>query len=227
MSEKATVLIVEDKKDVLQINARLLRRRGHTVLTASCVKDCLDALSKTTPDMLILDIMLPDGSGYDICSAFRQKSDNPVMFLSGKDEIKDKVEGLERGGDYYLTKPYSFDELITVAERLLSRHLKQEERVRLTKGNLTLDLSENKAYVRGKDVCLTAKEFLLLLTLVRNENKIFSPAELYETVWGVPSGADTRTVRFHIANLKKKIDTENAGEYDIVSVYGKGYMFTP
>lgn len=184
MSEKATVLIVEDEKDVLQINARLLRRRGHTVLTASCVKDCLDALSKTTPDMLILDIMLPDGSGYDICSAFRQKSDNPVMFLSGKDEVKDKVEGLERGGDYYLTKPYSFDELIAVAERLLSRHLKQEERVRLTKGNLTLDLSENKAYVRGKDVCLTAKEFLLLLTLVRNENKIFSPAELYETVWG-------------------------------------------
>lgn len=226
MSEKATVLIVEDEEDVLQINARMLRRRGYTVLTASSVKECLDILSETTPDMLILDIMLPDGSGYDICSAFRKKSDNPVMFLSGKDEVKDKVEGLERGGDYYLTKPYSFDELIAVAERLLSRHLKQEEKVRLTKGDLMLDLSESKAYVRGEDACLTAKEFLLLLTFMRNENKIFSPAELYETVWGAPSGADTRTVRFHIANLKKKIDTENAEEYDIVSVYGKGYMFT-
>ena len=177
--------------------------------------------------MLILDIMLPDGSGMDICRNFRKSSDNPVIFLTGKSEVSDKVEGLGNGGDYYLTKPYSFDELIAVVSRLLTRHTKAEKKqVIITKGPITLDISKNKALVNGKDAHLTAKEFALLLVLIENENKIFSPEELYEFVWGAPSADDTRTIRFHIGNLKRKIDTKNAEDYDIVSVYGKGYLFT-
>lgn len=230
MDNKAAILIVEDEPDILNINARMLKRRGYDVITAENAEKCFDILSEYTPDLLILDIMLPDGSGYDICEKFRLKSDNPVIFLTGKTQVADKVEGLSRGGDYYLTKPYSFDELIAVAERLLSRHFKTKEKnARLdtvAKGALTLVLSKNKAYVNGKDASLTSKEFALLLILMKNENKIFSPDELYEAVWGVHPANDTRTVRFHIGNLKKKIDTENADGYDIVSVYGKGYSFT-
>jgi DNA-binding response OmpR family regulator len=85
---------------------------------------------------------------------------------------------------------------------------------------------KNKAFVNGKDAELTAKEFSLLLLLMKNEDKVFSPGELYEAVWGMPSANDTRTIRFHIRNLKKKIDTENSKDYDIVSIYGKGYSFT-
>ncbi len=223
---KPTILIVEDEPEVLRINARMLKRRGYDVITAGTVEESYRLLSSVAPDMLILDIMLPDGSGYDICEKFRRTSDNPVMFLTGKNEISDKVEGLGRGGDYYLTKPYSFDELIAVAERLLERHFKAIHSDFIQKGSLTLEISKNKAFVDGKDANLTVKEFALLLLLVKNENRIFSPKELYEAVWGVPSADDTRTIRFHIGNLKKKINTENADDYDIVSVYGKGYFFT-
>ncbi len=227
---KPSILIVEDEPEVLAINARLMRRRGYNVITAQTAGESFSKLEETVPDMLILDIMLPDGSGYDICTKFRETSDNPVIFLTGKDEISDKVEGLERGGDYYLTKPYSFDELLAVTERLLARHFKTKEKherlMRISKGALALDLSANKAFVGGRPAELTAKEFALLLLLVKNEDKIISPGELYEAVWGVPSADDTRTIRFHIGNLKRKIDTENADDYDIVSVYGKGYMFT-
>lgn len=227
---KPNILIVEDEPEVLKINARMLERRGYNVITASSVEESRRCLSKITPDMLILDIMLPDGSGYDICEDFRRISDNPVMFLTGKNEISDKVEGLGRGGDYYLTKPYSFDELLAVTERLLMRHFKTKEKYErshlIKKGSITLELSKNKAFVNGKDAKLTVKEFALLLLLMKNENKIFSPRELYEAVWGMPSADDTRTIRFHIGNLKKKINTENADDYDIISVYGKGYFFT-
>lgn len=230
MENNAAILIVEDEPEVLNINARMMKRRGYSVITALSAREALEHLAECTPDMLILDIMLPDGSGYDICREFRQKSDNPVIFLTGKTQICDKVEGLESGGDYYLTKPYSFDELFAVTERLMARHLKTKEKHEqleyIKKGSVTLVLSKNKAFVNGKDAELTSKEFALLLILMKNENVIFSPDELYEAVWGTRSVSDTRTVRFHIGNLKKKIDTENAEDYDIVSVYGKGYSFT-
>ncbi len=228
--EKATVLLVEDEFEILNINARMMARRGYEVLTAGNVKEGLLRLTEETPDMLILDIMLPDGSGYDICRRFREKSDSPVIFLSGKNEVSDKVEGLSAGADYYLTKPYSFDELIAVTERLLSRHFDSRKRYekgdRIEKGPLTLELTKNKAFVNGKDANLTLKEFALLLLMAKNENRVFSPGELYETVWNIPSADDTRTIRFHIGNLKKKIGTESHDDYDIVSVYGKGYYFT-
>lgn len=224
------ILIVEDEKEVLDINARMLRRRGYQVISARSEKESLRILSEQIPDMLILDIMLPDGSGYDICEEFRRISDNPVIFLTGKNKISDKVKGLEHGGDYYLTKPYSFDELLAITERLLKRHFYENEKHKqsdfIKKGSIMLELSKNKAFINGKDANLTMKEFALLLLLMKNENIIFSPDKLYEAVWGTPSADDTRTIRFHIGNLKKKIKTENARDYDIVSVYGKGYYFT-
>ena len=218
-----TILIVEDEPEVLQINVRMMKRRGYCVMAADTAKAAYRCLEETTPDLLILDIMLPDGSGYEICQKFRLKSDNPVIFLTGKSEVRDKVEGLQRGGDYYITKPYTFDELVAAAERLLARHTHAQ---RIAKGSLSLDLSQSKAFVGTMDAGLTAKEFAILLHLMRNEDKIISPKELYQKIWGAPSADDTRTIRFHIGNLKKKIDTQNAEDYDIVSVYGKGYYFT-
>lgn len=230
MDNKATILIVEDEAEILNINARMMKRRGYNVITAMSVEESLQCLSERIPDMLILDIMLPDGSGYDICEKFRRESDNPVIFLTGKNQLSDKVEGLGRGGDYYLTKPYSFDELLAVTQRLLTRHFnikeKHKQLEKINKGPLTLELSTSKAFVNGRDAYLTVKEFALLLILMKNEGKILSPEELYEEVWGTQSANDTRTIRFHIKNLKKKINTENAEDYDIISIYGKGYSFT-
>lgn len=153
-----------------------------------------------------------------------------MIFLTGKGETCDKVEGLGHGGDYYLTKPYDPDELLAVADMLIKRHLqtkkKREQLTRIVKGSLVLDIPKFKATVNGTDAELTAKEFALLLLLVQSENKEVPPHELYEKVWGTPSGEDIRTIRFHIKNLRRKIHADDANDYDIVSVYGKGYMFT-
>lgn len=228
--EKPTILVVEDETDVLRINARMLTRRGYTVYTSENCRQAYERLSIQTPDLLILDIMLPDGSGYDICEKFRSLSDHPVIFLTGKGDTCDKIEGLEHGGDYYLTKPYDPDELLAVADRLIKRHLqtkqKHEQLTTIVKGALVLDIQRSKATINGTDAELTVKEFALLLLLVQSEDKEVSPHELYEKVWGVPSGDDIRTIRFHIKNLRRKINADTTHDYDIVSVYGKGYMFT-
>ena len=150
--------------------------------------------------------------------------------MTGKSETQDKIEGLGRGGDYYLTKPYDPDELLAVVSRLIKRYLEMKQKhkqiTEIIKGSLSLDIPKARAAVNGVDAGLTAKEFALLLELLRNEDKVVSPQELYEKVWGVTAGGDTRTVRFHIKNLRKKINADNSNDYDIVSVYGKGYMFT-
>ena len=228
--EKPIILVVEDETDVLRINARMLTRRGYTVYTAENCRQAYERMENPTPDLLILDIMLPDGSGYDICERFRSTSDHPVIFLTGKGETCDKIEGLGHGGDYYLTKPYDPDELLAVADRLIKRHLqtkrKHERLTTIVKGSLTLDIPLSRTAVNGADAGLTVKEFSLLLLLVQSEDKVVSPHELYEKVWGTPSGDDIRTIRFHIRNLRRKIHADDAKDYDIVSVYGKGYMFT-
>ena len=171
--------MVEDETDVLRINARMLTHRGYTVYTAENCRQAYEKLTEPTPDLLILDIMLPDGSGYDICERFRSTSDHPVIFLTGKGETCDKVEGLGHGGDYYLTKPYDPDELLAVADRLIKRHLqtkqKHEQLTTIVKGALALDIPRTRATVNGVDAGLTVKEFALLLLLVQSEDKDVSP----------------------------------------------------
>lgn len=119
--KKSLILMVEDEEQVLNANCRMLRRRGYDVRTAQTVSEVYHQLEEQLPDLLILDIMLPDGNGLDICRHFREKTMNPVLFLSGKSDIRDKVEGLQQGGDYYLTKPYNFDEFLAVIQMLLER----------------------------------------------------------------------------------------------------------
>ncbi len=224
------ILMVEDEEDVLKINARIMKRHGYDVLTAGTCNEAYNILKTLTPDLLILDVMLPDGSGGDICEYFRVNSQSPVIFLTGKTEIADKIDGLKKGGDYYITKPYDTDELLAVVERLCQRQNEiiktQKQLTQLKKGSLELDIVKSKVTVNGKDALLTAKEFSLLLMLVQNEDKEVSCRDLFEKIWCVPWSDDIRTVRTHIKNLRKKLCAENAEDFDIVSSYGKGYTFT-
>ena len=228
--KKSLILMVEDEEQVLNTNCRMLRRRGYDVRTAQTVSEACQQIEEQLPDLLILDIMLPDGNGLDICRHFRKKTMNPVLFLTGKSDIRDKVEGLQQGGDYYLTKPYNFDEFLAVIQMLLERQKRMEENFQtsrqITIGSLRLDLSNGHAYLNNSDTGLTRTEFSLLRLLAENQEKIFSAKELYEAVWGSCAGTDTSTVRRHIFNLRGKIGAEYTDEYDIVSVYGKGYFFT-
>ena len=230
--KKSLILMVEDEEQVLNTNCRMLRRRGYDVRTAQTAAEAYHQLEEQLPDLLILDIMLPDGNGLDICRRFREKTMNPVLFLTGKSDIRDRVEGLQQGGDYYLTKPYNFDEFLAVIQMLLERQKRMEEKIKekfqssrqITIGSLRLDLSDGHAYLNNADTGLTRTEFSLLRLLAENQEKIFSAKELYEAVWGSCAGTDTSTVRRHIFNLRTKIGAEDTDEYDIVSVYGKGYL---
>ncbi len=207
--KKSLILMVEDEEQVLNTNCRMLQRRGYEVRTAQTVSEVCHQLEEQLPDLLILDIMLPDGNGLDICRHFREKTMNPVLFLTGKSDIRDKVEGLQQGGDYYLTKPYNFDEFLAVIQMLLERQKRIEEKIKekfqasrqITIGSLRLDLSDGHAYLNNTDTGLTRTEFSLLRLLAENQEKIFSAKELYEAVWGSCAGTDTSTVRRHIFNF--------------------------
>ena len=159
---KPVILAVEDDERVLGFNRRRLERRGYRMLCAATAAEAR-SLFDELPDLLILDIRLPDGSGYDLCSEYRRKSRVPVIFLSGLAETGDRVRALGAGGDYYITKPYDFEELLACVERLWQRELRtREERAEtttLTRGPLTLDIPKRRARLDGKDVDLTPKEF--------------------------------------------------------------------
>ncbi len=220
-------MMVEDELEVAEVGKRLLERRGYKVIIADTVKRALTLLSKHSPDLLILDIMLPDGSGFEVCEHFRMQSEKPVLFLSAKSEVDDKIIGLKHGADYYLTKPYNFGELYAVVERLLERDRRYSEKRSNTvsAGGITLDSTTSSAAVDGKTITLTKTEFAILFLLMRNKNRETDKEHLYETVWGSSSNGDTRVLSKHISNLRQKTDCENSKNYDILSSYGKGYMF--
>ena len=229
MEHNFIILMVEDEEGVMDVNRRMLKRRGYTLNEAANAREAYAFLEKTIPDLLILDIMLPDGDGYEICNYFRTKSNNPVIFLTGKDKIQDRVKGLDQGCDYYLTKPYSFDELLAVVRRLLLRVEKendtQNNMKKIVVGNLQLNLYDSTAFIDDQDVCLTKKEFSLLKLFAENQNKELRSENIYELVWGQSSAGDIRAVRKHVMNLRNKIKADESDYYDILTSYGKGYTF--
>lgn len=186
MEQNFIILMVEDEEGVMEVNRRMLRRRGYDLKEAKNAKEAYAFLKNTIPDLLILDIMLPDGDGYEICNYFRTLSDNPVMFLTGKDEIKDRVKGLDEGCDYYLTKPYNFDEFLAVVKRLLIRVEKEndthENMNKTVIGNLVIDYLNGAALIDNEDIGLTKKEFMILKMFIENRNKELASAQIYEGV---------------------------------------------
>ena len=229
MQTNPLILMVEDEDTVLAANKRMLERRGYEIAEAVSYKAACDFLESNVPDLIILDIMLPDGSGIDICKKFREKSENPVIFLTGKSDISDKVEGLSLGGDYYITKPYQFDELLAVVRRLLERNeiqkQKEEKLTVLKKGNLELDIQSHSVTLGGKAIYLTGKEFALLHFFMKNIGREISNEEIYREIWKNDAVNDVRTVRKHIMNLRSKIKAGETDDFDIVTLYGKGYIF--
>ena len=171
--ERPLILIVEDDEDLARLNARLLKRQGYAVLIASSAAEARETVKKGSPDLFVLDVALPDGDGLSLCSEFRELSDAPVLFLTGKSSLDDKVSGLDAGGDYYLTKPHDNKEFVAVVQRLLRRAERTREIIAeasvITKGPLTLKLNEKKVYVNGCDAELTSKEYSVFLLLVENE----------------------------------------------------------
>jgi DNA-binding response OmpR family regulator len=233
MSEiKINIIMVEDDPEILRLNGRLLARRGFTTAAAGSLAQARALLNSQRFDLVILDVNLPDGNGYELCRELRStgQQDLPIVFLTGRGQTRDKVDGLEVGGDYYLVKPYSFDELFAVIQRLTAKTawtLQQiAEATTITRGPLTLQIPSGKAFVRGRDAGLTPKEFAILLLLIQNEEREVTGEMIYESVWETPQGNNTEALRQHISRLKKKLDEENTDAFTILNERGRGYTFT-
>ena len=227
---KPLIMIVEDEEDMAYLNEHLLKRQGYDTLIAYSASEARAFASANSPDLFVLDVGLPDGSGWDLCKELRQSSDAPVLFLTGRSETSDKIRGLGTGGDYYLTKPYDKNEFIAVVQSLLRRAYQVREKLAeasvIERGSLSLRLDDRKAFVNGHDAELTLKEFAVLLMLVQHEDCELSGEEIYRSVWGASMNKDPNAIRLTISRLKKKLDEENAVDYGIFTKYKGGYTFT-
>lgn len=216
---KQTILLIENNPDVMKINRVALTMRGYRVLEAETIGKGRTLLGIERPDLIILDIVMPDGNGLILCEEVRKKSDTPILILSALNENHDIVNGLMRGGDDYLPKPYDMSVLLARVEALLRRCRRATETV-LTRGDLTLDTVSQRALVNGKDALLTPKEFAILLCLVRSEGRELQTNRLYEAAWGQPMGDDTNAVKIAVSRLRKKIEPTG---FKIDVVRGAGY----
>ena len=227
MSAGKTILMIEDNPDILWLNQRAFVSAGYIVKTAESLEEARSCMNKCLPDVIVLDILLPDGNGLDIIPEIRAKTGAPILMLTSLVDRDDRLAGLRAGGDDYITKPYDIDELV---ERVAA-FLRREEMHRATpareivRGPLKLDVVANRAMLYGEDIGLKPKEFAVLLVLVRNENRDVTAAELYETAWNMRAASDTRTLWPHISKLRRKLSVANDGLFSIESVYGTGYRF--
>lgn len=224
--EHAKILIIEDETAIADLLAYGLAKEGFEARTAHSGSDGLRQVEQFRPDLLLLDWMLPDASGLDICKMVTETRNIPIIMLTAKSDISDKISGLEFGADDYITKPFDLREVAvrirTVLRRLsaTNRHTwsgNDNEAVRFH----NVEIISNERVVRnnGEIVDLTPKEFDLLLTLCNYRGKVFTRTELLDFVWGYDYAGDTRTVDIHIQRLRKKLDANDW----ITTVFGVGY----
>lgn len=219
-----TILLVEDNPEIQKVNKRMLELYGYTVAVAFDIEQAWRCMEEAPPDLLVLDIMLPDGSGLAFCEQVREKSDTPILFLTALGEKDDIVGGLRKGGDDYLAKPYDYDVLLARIEALLRRAGRRAPPAEDI-GPLRLEYRAGRAYVNGGDALLKPKEFALLRVLVEDTGRFIPSEKLYETVWGAQPNGDPRTVYVHIAGLRKKLCMDDGSKVNIEHVRGKGYRF--
>ncbi|MDY6324795.1 MAG: response regulator transcription factor [Catonella sp.] len=230
----ANILVVEDDKDNREGIRQLLSSENYTVTEAGSGEEGLRLLTDET-ELVILDIMLPGISGLQTCEKIRETSNVPVLFLTAKSQESDKLLGLMTGGDDYLTKPFSYAELLGRIKALLRRY-----KVYLGKGgeaepageeyftyrNLKVNLHFNEVLVDGKPVDLADVEYQMLLAMVNHPNQIYSAEMLYELIWNEPySYTDSNTVMVHIHKIRAKVEKDPQNPEMIKTVWGKGYRF--
>lgn len=230
---KKTVLIVDDSAEINRLLATILTQAGFHAVSAYDGREAMERFQESAPDLLLLDLSLPDMDGSDVCRQVRARSKVPIIMVTGRNEDMDKVIGLEIGADDYVTKPFNKHELLARVRALLRRaeewgkvavSTASPERVRL--GGITLGPAERRAWVGEAEVGLTHTEFDLLQLLMDNPGIVVTREQLLERIWGIKSlDLDTRTVDNHVARLRKKLAPHLRGESPIETVPTLGYRF--
>jgi DNA-binding response OmpR family regulator len=217
----ATVLVVDDEPGILEILTLGLRGEGLTVVTASDVAGGLAALDEARPDLIVLDVGLPGGDGFSLLARIRETSDCPVIMLTARGDVADRVRGLEMGADDYVAKPFHLDEIIARIRARLRRHRPVDGTTDVIEAGptgLTLDLRTRKATQQGKDIGLTAREFDLLRLLAERAGEVVGKAAILESVWGF--GYDPNIVEVYVGYLRRKLGDATR----IETVRGAGYL---
>jgi two-component system OmpR family response regulator len=222
------ILVVEDDRNLLDTLRYNLRKEGYDVVTAVDGVEALDVTRREKPDLIILDIMLPKLSGFEVCRILRKETTIPILMLTAKIDETDKIVGLEIGADDYMTKPFNLRELLARVGAMLRRarmvEMQPGPREALLKvGDIEVDIARHKASKGAAMLDLTPKEFDLLAFLARNKGFVFSRDQLLEKVWGYDFAGDTRTVDVHVRWLRQKIETDPNNPKHLVTVRGTGY----
>ena len=223
-------ICVVDDEDLLVKGIRFnLKNEGYEVVTGSNGLEAVDLARNEKPDLMVLDVMMPEMDGLTACTKIREFSQVPIMLLTAKTDDMDKLMGFDVGADDYLTKPFNILELKARIRALLRRSGSAQEQAdnanRLTIGDISLDLDSRNAYAGGKLAELTAKEFDVIEFLMRNANRVYSREALLDTIWALEYRSDIRTVDVHIRRLREKLEKDPAKPQYILTKWGVGYYF--
>jgi len=221
-----SVLVVEDEASIASFVSLYLKNAGYEVRTAANGTEALASAEREKPSLIVLDLMLPDIDGIEICRRIRQKSDVPILMLTARDEDVDKIIGLEVGADDYLTKPFNPRELVARVKSILRRatpERKERESEVIQHGDLVVDAGRREVKVSGEEIQLAPKEFDLLWELLDHRGLVLTRDQLLERVGGYTFAGDTRTVDVHVRQLRRKLGEASP----IVTVWGVGYKVSP
>lgn len=224
------ILIIEDEEDIAELERDYLVVNGHEVVVENRGDTGLLRAMKEEFDLVILDVMLPGIDGFNVCRELREQKDIPIIIVSAKKEDIDKIQGLGFGADDYMTKPFSFNELVARVKAHLERYnrlvgVNRNASNLIEIRGLKIDLDARKVFVNEEEKVLTTREFDMLVYLAKNPNKAISKKEMFTEVWGMESYGDISTVTVHVNKLREKIEMDSSKPQYIETVWGVGYRF--
>jgi len=217
------ILVVEDERRLAQVTRRILEEEGHTVDTAYDGEEGLAMALEGSHDVIVLDVLLPEIDGIEVCQALRRnRIDTPILLLTALDSVQDRVRGLDAGADDYLPKPFAFQELLARLRALGRRKVQAREPSQLQMDNLVLDLRRRRAERAGRVIELSPKEFSLLEFLMRNEGRVVTRTQILDHLWGYDYATDSNLVDVYVSYLRHKVDRGHPNKL-IRTVRGVGY----
>jgi two-component system response regulator VicR len=225
---KGDILIVDDEPGIVRLIAMYLEREGFGTANARTGAEALETVRRTPPALVILDIMLPDIDGWEVCREIRRSSDIPIIMLTARDEDEDKIVGLEMGADDYVTKPFVPRELVARVKVILRRARQAPADTTsdaLHLGVLSIDPARREVHLEGEPIQLRAKEFDLLLELARKPGIVFEREKLLQDVWGYDFFGDSGTIDVHVRRLRAKLNDDSSNPRFIETIWGRGYRF--
>lgn len=219
------VLVVDDEPTILETINHKMQKEGHTVFTAGTAEEGMRLFRQFRPDILILDVMLPNRSGFDLCRAIRKEHQTPIIILSARASEEDRVMGLELGADDYVVKPFNLAELAARVKAVMRRGSADLPLEPVESGNLVIDPRTHEVKLENTTLSLPPKEFALLYFLVKNSGQVFSREQLLDRVWGEDAFVNARTVDVHVRWLRERIEPDPAQPRRLLTVRGVGYKF--